>query len=76
MIEKKGTNLSPVLNVEKYLLQQRIYPNSPDEYLKPLDIAKVKNTKKSVSYFHFAIYLGKGKVCHITSDNQGAKIES
>jgi hypothetical protein len=53
-----------------------IYPDNPDEYLKPLDIIKVKNSKKGVSYFHFAIYLGKGKISHVTSDNQGAKIES
>jgi len=56
--------------------EKRIYPSNPDEYLKPLDIVKVMNIKKAVNYFHFAIYLGKGKVCHITSDNQGAKIES
>jgi len=26
--------------------------------------------------YHFAVYLGKGKVSHITLDNQGAKIEN
>jgi len=55
--------------------ERRIYPNNPDEYLRPLDIVKVKN-KKGTTYFHFAIYLGEGKISHITSDNQGAKIEN
>lgn len=57
-------------------IKEIIYPGNPDNYLKPLDVVKVENYKKSVNYFHFAIYLGKWKVCHITSDNQGAQIES
>lgn len=35
--------------------------NHPDEYLKPLDIVKVHS---SSGWFHSAIYLGNGKVCH------------
>jgi hypothetical protein len=32
--------------------------------------------KQVASYYHVCVYLGNEKVCHISGDNKGAKIES
>ena len=61
------------------------YSINPEDYIKPLDIVWVEKTRVfdpsmlsdgGFQYFHVCVYLGNNKVCHISGDNQGAKIES
>jgi len=51
--------------------------SNPDDYLKPLDIVWIKRENAAgFCYYHVCVYLGNNQVCHISGDNQGAKIES
>jgi len=52
-----------------------LHGQSPDKYIKPGDIVWVLR-KQVASYYHVCVYLGNEKVCHISGDNKGAKIES
>jgi hypothetical protein len=59
-----------------------IYPN-PSEYLKPLDVVKIKKYVQEESFYHMGIYLGNNQVCHFcdpyskkSTDNMKVRITS
>jgi hypothetical protein len=68
----------PIFNdtaIDNLPIAKLLNGESPDEYIKPLDIVWV--VKKNVmSYYHVCVYLGNKQVCHISGNNEGAKIES
>jgi len=45
----------------------------PDDYLKPLDIIKRKMKESGGTTYHYAIYLGNGKVANISVSDKDDK---
>ena len=64
----------PIQNYENVKKSKVVFLplTEPDDYIKPYDIIKVK--RKGGLYQHAAIYLGKGKVAHVS--NPGGKNNS
>ena len=68
---------SSIFNYIIYVVGELEIPSNLDNYIKPLDIVKVKMQTSGVTeYYHFGIYLGRNQILDLGSDNQGTWILS
>ncbi|RHZ35519.1 DnaJ domain-containing protein [endosymbiont GvMRE of Glomus versiforme] len=73
-----GSIYQPTIFTSKTIEVNKTVSNqSPDEYLKPLDIVKVKNNIAGLfDFYHVGVYLGNNQVCHFTREKNNTTIDS